>query len=652
MIKDTFNKIKIIISNINKGYKSFINKKPLYYITQFFPRNILLLILFIVTIIFSFSMIKTNDVLMRGTSFNSFHDEIIDESLYQDLNTKKITRFNKIGIIFSTYNRNNTSKYIFNLYQNNIVIYSEEIDSSKLIDCETVYFKFKTIKVYENDKYKFEIKPIDASKGNAITVPINTNKKAVSYEIRANSEFNTFIRILFIIFVLLFLIINYLINNNIINYKNIYILFLVYLIPILFLYPALQVPDEKYHFSNAYSLSQYDFTKTPYSNQKKKIETSKNFKCLLYASATIEDYLDNVSDKERLINCFKSEEKVYRKSINDVSYSKIVAYIVPAFGIKIGSLFTKSPIILFYIGRLFNFALSFLILIYALKKLPKYNNLILLVIMIPTFIQQMISYSYDSLLNALCILVMCLLIKFNNDKKIDKKELIIYIISSLIIYNIKAPYILIPLLILFIDKGKFGIKNKKIKYIITLLLISYFGSKLLNIFPTIGKEVSTVVSTNSGSNLSYLVHNPIRILSIAKNTIILRGKWYFITMIGSLGWLRYQLDDFIIITYILILLLVTMSYQNNISKQKRILSLIIMSGLLFGIFLSMYIGWSSYKLYYVEGVQGRYFLPLIIPILYNFIPKKKMYQLDDKFIFQYINIVTFYYLVNILVCFY
>ena len=139
-----------------------------------------------------------------------------------------------------------------------------------------------------------------------------------------------------------------------------------------------------------------------------------------------------------------------------------MTYFVSALGIKIVDAFTNSPMVIFYAGRLFNCLLSFSIILYALKKIKKHSSLVLLITMIPMFIYQMISYSYDSILNSLCILVVALLINFiTEDKKIEKRDLVIYSICTILIFSIKMPYVLISSLIVFVDSKKFSDKKYK-----------------------------------------------------------------------------------------------------------------------------------------------------------------------------------------------
>ena len=65
----------------------------------------------------------------------------------------------------------------------------------------------------------------------------------------------------------------------------------------------------------------------------------------------------------------------------------------------------------------------------------------------------------------------------------------------------------------------------------------------------------------------------------------------------------------------------------NYKKIMVIISVLISIG---AIFLSMYLCWSEYKLPYVDGVQGRYFIPILAIIVLLFVPKVKKIKFERR----------------------
>ena len=650
MINKILKYIYNVILLINNKYKE-IYKTKLKLVFQFLPANIYLFILFIALFIITVPKIANNYTSTYSVvTAAKVPGEIVEKGISQVINTSDNNRIDALGVTFSTYMRKNNSFYKILIYKNEKVIYEKKIDASKLKDNKEVVFKINK-KVDKNDVFKFEVNPINVKEGNGITI-LQDMKGNYIYRVYKKSDFYNFVIIFSIIFLLLFFVFNYLINNEKIkNEMHFYKLSLIYILIALFIYPPLFVPDSSYHFNNAYTVSQssvIDFVKSYDFKVKQK---PSNIKCLEYG--TVNKSYINVKDKNDIINCFNSKElkqMSYKSRIN-----KKVAYIFSGLGIKIAMLFTNSPMIIYFIGALFSTLSAFFITLYALKIAPKHKRVLMLITMIPVFIQQMCSYSYDSLLNALCILIIAYLIKFFSDEeKIGLKDLIIYLVSIIVISIIKLPYILIGLPIIFVNKDKFNKKTKnKLLYlllIITLLFIAY-------IMPKIGGSLTIADTSGTGKrgmSLSSLFDIKYTI-KLAYHTIKSQGTVYLETFIGSLGWLNgADMAKIFIYSYITLLCLIVLAEKQyfNIKRKYKIIIVIANILLIGGIFLSMYLGWTTKGSLIVEGVQGRYFYAPILCLMLVLIPKKNKIELNDKTVYTFVNMSCLLYLVSILYLFY
>ena len=648
-VKKLYKNMLKYMKKIDGFFNHIFKETKLKYIFQFLPNNIFLLIILFLSFYIYFPQITNNNVSFKNVDVpNQFSDKIIDKSVKQEFRINKFDKVNEILIFFNKDNENE-GLYSLDIYEDDKVIRSIDFNSKDIKAYDFSSFGFKSIKVKEKSKYYFKIKPKKVKEDSAITYGFDNkkdNSKNMYYIVNGPSMFNTFVKVFSIILLVIFFVINYLINNKIINKNNILILFLFYGIIFLFLMPPLVEPDCTFHFFTSYRLSQYDITKTSNDNQKKKMVMPKNIYCLNNNLFEGQNYLKS----ERFTSCIKSEDNKLMKLKYDTG-DKYVAYLPAAISIKFVDLFTNSPMILYYLSKLIKFLISFVIVVYAYKILPKYKDIFLSVIFLPMFVQQITSFSYDGILNLLSLLVICLLIKFKHDKKIDQKELILYGICSYIIYVIKAPYVLIPLSIVIIDKKKFG-KTNKDKYIkiltmfILIVVISYLRSKYLSI------GVKPKITESEGSNLMYLLHNPIKILSVIKNTYIFRKDFYIYSLIGYFGSFAFRLNSYLINSYLIIWLLLILNNKSNLKKKDRIITLSLMIILFVGIFASMYFGWSEYKLNYVEGVQGRYFIPLLLPVLYSIIPRKRVVDIKEESFYQYYSLILFIVLILLLVGFY
>ena len=648
MIKKITDKVK----KLNEKFQQIITKKNVKRIFQFLPNNLYLFILFIVLFILLSFKILNNDTILYKMYNSSYTGEIINKSVEQKINVKNLKQSDSnIGIMFGTYMRTNNAIYKFDLYENNKIIYTKKFNAKSIEDNKFKYFSSKKIKFNATSKYKFVITPLKAKAGNAIAVA-KSDKGELVYILHKKSDFYTFVFIVSGIFLLLFFFVNYLINNNKIKKEKSYaILMLIYIIPLLFLYPPFQTPDEPYHFYKSMKISQISSKHSLNTNMSEKsITVPQNISCLDYANI---QKSDNIVSESDIMKCIKKT-----KNGKILSYrfkpEGIISYIPSALGVKIADLMTNSPLLIFYLGRIFSFLVCFSIIIFALKQIPNHKRILLLVVMIPVFVQQLISFSYDAMLNSLSILVIAYLMKFYSSSEIENKDLIIYTIASLIILDIKKPYFLLCLPILFLKGEKFGKEKKcKIKKLLLMILFIVLWYMLFKFISNYGVDVNNVTNSGGerGNALSSLFDIKYLIL-IIYNTLKVNGTLYLESLIGNLGWLIFKLDYVHIYAYILVLILSVLSEKETMDVKNRVVNILIILALISGIFLAMYLYWTPHGRIVVEGVQGRYFLAPLLLFMISCMPKKEKINLSNKFIYEFVNLSMLSYIVTILVQFY
>ena len=122
------------------------------------------------------------------------------------------------------------------------------------------------------------------------------------------------------------------------------------------------------------------------------------------------------------------------------------------------------------------------------------------------------------------------------------------------------------------------------------------------------------------ATISYLLHNKFKAVKLFYNTIILQLEYYHQTM---LGFYMGHADEVIGIPYIgflalnigLILSLFGDGEEIFLTAKEKILSSISMLFVIFLVLLSMLIAWTPISSEFIKGVSGRYFIPILLPIL-------------------------------------
>lgn len=645
-------------NNIIKSWNKFLNYKYIKPIFDFLPHNIFLFILFIICIFTIFSFYKKNNDTALYTQ--NISDGIVDPIMinpynYSFDNIKLTNDPDKICFTFATYARTNHSEYKYVLYQKKDTVFEYQFNASILKDGEKYCFDLPTVSKENINDYSISFIPIKSDSDNAITIYKNVNTNEPTMSIISHQEIISIRNIIIIFFCLCFFAINYLLNKRKIKPEYYWLLIsLVYLFSACFITPPYQVPDEPIHYLNTYRLTQIDYTKSIYDNiENGTITMPENSACINYSGI---QKINKVSNFNDVLECAKA-----KKNVNDDTYSWYkshntkLGYIFSAIGIKIGDKLSNSPLFIFFTGRIFNLILSIIIIFIAIKIIPKYKEILLSVATIPMFIQEMASYSYDSVVNTFSLLILAIIIKMIYDKKVKwVLKTIILLILGIFIANIKMIYLPIYLFILLVPNDKFKKWYYKYLYCFGLIVGAYLLNNLLNAKVFFNNGISSNVIV-SNPNLELIKNNPLSLFSIAYYTIKFETAFYARSLFAYFGWFTFRFQDILIFAFIIYNLYLLAN--NNKLEGKWFDKLIILIGLLLGVaavFASMYFYWSKPGLGYVEGVQGRYFLPLLMPfiIIFMFGKKNKIKKIDYNINYLFINIMVLQYILTLLIQYY
>ena len=657
---DFAKRVKENIQYINNGWEKFLDKRIIKKVFMFLPKQLPLFVLFLFSIYFIiiFGM-SNNDVILYSQNVSDGNiGTMINESIEIDFQKIKVDGdVNKICIPFGTYQRKNDSILNFKLYnEQNKVLLNKTINTEILEDGKPYCLHTDLISKDNLKDYRLEITASENDKNNSVTVFKNNKTKEYTITLKKISGLMSAKGLIMLIFIILYFAINYIINkkSNKLSEHHYFIILLLYIFPALFIYPPFEVPDEPVHFYNAYNLSQNLLESDKVTN----LNTPKNIECLNYAGIQNRDM---VVDNKYILKCLKSTENIKASQffgVNSTVGNSFMGYLFSSFGIKLIDLFSNSPLIIFYAGRLFNFLFSALIIYKAIKIVPCHKKSFLFIATIPMFIQQMVSYSYDSVLNSICLFFVAYVLRIiYNRLEVKLKDKIIVSLLLLFILSIKLIYLPIAVLLLFIPKCCF--KNKQEKWILIIFIILFLLVSRFAINEFLFSNQNGLVDNSGNLQIEYILHNPLKLLTIIKNTIICNSKVYLQGIFGYFSWFKFHLNDIIIYLYTLYFIYIIASERNILASSQQfkyrknkfliVIALFIMIAAVFG---SMYITWSSYKLNYVDGVQGRYFLPLLPLIVLLLAPTKNKILITNANLYTFINIMLVHYLLSLIIYFY
>ena len=387
--------------------------------------------------------------------------------------------------------------------------------------------------------------------------------------------------------------------------------------------PLGAVPDEVIHIHTAYSLS----------NSMLGIENS------------IEGLMMRADDAVCGINDFgrsayysvEQYEEYYANCLVKLTDATIVnanvkvlatryPYVISAIGITVGRLLGLGTYATLFLGRTLNFVVYLAVCCYALKILPKGKIPMFILLLTPMCLQQGMSYSYDSMVISISFLVLSefLLLK-KSSSDCSKKHLIISLLAFGLLWPIKGhAYMLIailPLGVLFFRWLNDKPKIRKTVYLVFGLLVVFAILVVIYVVVSIKKNgyspnyVDIGQGLTEGYSIGYFVDYPLELLKIAYLTLKRFGLIYVYQAVGqNLGWLDINIPLSISKGFICLLILSLFQNDNgdlHLTVKER--------GLLVGIsvlttcfiFGGMLLQWSPMDQKIIQGLQGRYFVPII-----------------------------------------
>jgi uncharacterized membrane protein len=429
----------------------------------------------------------------------------------------------------------------------------------------------------------------------------------------------------------------------------------------LFIMPPFSVPDEPMHYLKAYSTAQGRVVAKNDSNGYY-ITLRKSDKKMFMAFAPTANKYDVKT--YRKINSFLNSKvtNVDNQAVNVSILSGMNAYspllyIPAAFGIAIGKIFHFNPMIIFYIGRLFNLICFIAIMYFAIKKLPFVKPLFFCIALLPMTMQLAASYSSDCILIALVLFYIASCINLSlREENVRRKDIILLIITSVIIATFKLVYFPVCFLFLIIPKEKFNkIKDYFISFgILAVSSIISWGSWMLfsskYIMMTNLKSESNILK----NNISYIFSNTFDYIFVIYNTLASQIENYIKSMIGSsLGWLNLAVNYVFIYAFIALLIIIVLNnYRNEkyaFTRIQKLCMFIIAVAVIGLVETSMFISWSKQHAEIIEGVQGRYFLP-VLPLILLLLKNKIFYvkkNIEKQIIFA-ICVLQYFSIVNVL----
>ena len=375
----------------------------------------------------------------------------------------------------------------------------------------------------------------------------------------------------------------------------------------LFFLPSQLVPDSANHYVRSYMITK-GFLLLPNGGQ---VTIPTNLLPFRNYSYTWYSLLHNFGNS---INWNSTESY---DAVNMALYSPI-NYIFQSCGIGLAEVFSNNTHVLQLTGELANYAGCTLIIYEAIRKMPYGKITIAALSLLPMAMQERMSLSADALAYASVVAITAFVVYERQSNGIMRRKDYAVMYSLIILLaSCKIIYFTAGFLVLMIPTEKFGDRIKctfhKIMSVGTLFVFS-LGWLLIAASRYLG---NTRGGSTSDVKMDIIFHQPVRYVYIVNKMILENGAEYLFEMIGSkLGPTSITVSDLVILAALIVLITVILCEKSDSCMRDRRVGLFLFGISMMTILLvmtSLYVQWTSPEAatYSIEGIQGRYFLPIM-----------------------------------------
>jgi uncharacterized membrane protein len=356
-----------------------------------------------------------------------------------------------------------------------------------------------------------------------------------------------------------------------------------------FVTPPFRVPDEVGHLWRAVGIAYGDVL--PRSDARGSYSAIPNgIRMLPFAMGASEtrvrrDHFTNAPNLELA----ESDRRIahYPAGYTPVPYAPQIA---AAF---LGRTFDVLPIALFYLGRLFNLAAFIATIWLAIRIAPGGPWIFCAAALLPMSLYLAASWSPDAMTIALAFLFTAMV--FRPDESSLRLAA-----AGFLLALCKPAYFLIALVALVQQKRRTAAMA---------VAAALLGATLALANAARAQTPRPDVKIDSAAQIRCLTEDPIRFVRFFGRHLAANAFEYSEQMIGRLGMLDIKLPAVAVWSEIALLLAAALA-GGRLSARVRVVSAAVVVISTTGIFLSMYVGYSR-SCNVLEGVQGRYFLPLV-----------------------------------------
>ncbi|WP_225748878.1 DUF2142 domain-containing protein [Paraeggerthella sp. Marseille-Q4926] len=389
------------------------------------------------------------------------------------------------------------------------------------------------------------------------------------------------------------------------------------------------VPDESYHFQASYKMAdQLLFLGPTSDNLPMRADDAQLLRAMDESQTVGYEKYDMMARNFVLFAGQVDYVSFTPRSVFDWGANPPYIKLPSALGIVLASLLNLGSYPLFYLGRFFNMMMFALLAYCAVRITPVGKNTMMVVGLLPMTLHVVSSYSYDAGIIGLAFLLTALCFRaLYGEGQMKRHDKVGLVIVAALLAPCKVVYTVIALLVLFIPNKRFASRRSALLYksiVIACSLVAVLGTRMATLLQMadVGSSVSAgldVRGEEQGTfySLSGMLSDPLDAVLLYLRTFDAMGPFYLDTLVGgSLGWFQPEIHAPLFITLPLFFALLVSAQRSEDDRalvpgvHRVVFAVLAIAGWL-AVMLSMTVGWTFVSERVIQGVQGRYFLPLL-----------------------------------------
>lgn len=507
------------------------------------------------------------------------------------------------------------------------VLSENMLDMANAIDGEYINFLF-THEVNDGAAHSFEIRLTPSEELKATELGIYTNEEG-DLLTQVHKYFNIFLKKYFFfmfvaaeLFAVLFYWMVFVKKCKVETTVLVSLLFLGLIYNFLLL--PYMAPDERTHIDMTYRYSN-DLLGIPYTgNEVTLAKRVDDTKIELVENPALSNYYIVFNE---LLQGVQDDSLVITNTTAN-TYAPIFVYLPAVLGMTLARLLGFGSIAMLMLARWCNLAFFAVCVWWCMKKLPFGKMALAVIALFPMTIQQCNSFSYDAVITSILFLFSTYIICMTyEDKPIKISDAaIVSVLSGLLVYGKSGVYLPVCLAALLIPTKKFGCLWKKLAAAGSLMgiaMLSYINRNSGTVTQVMATtaETSAVGATagnavSMGYTVGFFLQNPWKLIQMLCNTVADKSEFYLESIVGQkMGWVEIEISRVIFVGFLVLFMISMLKVRGEkqyvTSGQKWWISIVCLlsAGM---ILMGMLLTWTPFGHVSIEGVQGRYFTPLLL----------------------------------------